>query len=92
MVMINSTCQHAAVCAFIPPTTPRILHEKCDQAAFGHLNFDLAVSEEDEDVEQWGRKGTLEGGGDNEVKVLYMLGRAVKREWDNRTQISNIEA
>ena len=59
----------------------------------GHLemvDFDFAVSEEDEEPEEWGRNGAVEGGEDSEVEVLYALGRqAVKSSQPKETRIGN---
>jgi diacylglycerol kinase (CTP) len=63
----------------------------------GHLemvDLDLAVSEEDEEPEEWGRNRAVEGGEcgeDSEVEeVLYALGKeAVKSSQSKDTRIAN---
>jgi diacylglycerol kinase (CTP) len=59
----------------------------------GHLemvDFDLAVSEEDEDPVEWGRNGAVEGEESEVEEVLYALGReAVKSSQPKETRIGN---
>ena len=60
----------------------------------GHLemiDLHLAVSEEDEESEEWGRNAAVEGGEESEVeKVLYPLEREVaKSSQSKETRIGN---
>ena len=52
--------------------------------------MDLAVSEEDEEPEEWGKNGAVAGAEDSEVEVLNALGReAVKSSQSKVTRIGN---
>ena len=56
----------------------------------GHLEMvDLAVSEEDEEPEEWSRNAAVEGGEDSEAEVLYALGKeAVKSSKLKETRVT----
>ena len=54
------------------------------------VKLSLAVSEKDEEPEEWDRNRAVEGGEDSEVKVLYALGKkAVKSPQLREICISN---
>ena len=54
------------------------------------VDFDMTVSEEDEEPEEWGRNGAVEGGEDSEVEVLYALGKeAVKSSQSKGARIGS---